>query len=96
MKKVAIDQHKRVITPLRLPPELRFLQGWNMFSSSWKLSHISKVFPIGSYVALNGVGICRVVSDPCMPRRHDYPQLVVETAGDRICVNVIEITRISN
>ena len=96
MKPAQADRRSRIITPLQLPPELRFLQRWNMYSSSWKLCHISKIFPIGTLVALNGVGICRIVSDPCIPRRQDYPQLIVESCGERICVDIIEITRISN
>jgi len=96
MKPAQVDRRSRIMTPLRLPPELRFLQRWNVFSSSWQLCHTSKIFPIDTFVALNGVGICRVVSDPCMLRRRGYPQLIVESSGERICVDVIEITRISN
>ena len=64
MKPAQVDRRSRIMTPLRLPPELRFLQRWNVFSSSWQLCHTSKIFPIDTFVALNGVGICRVVSDP--------------------------------
>jgi len=96
MKSAQADRCSRIMTPLRLPPELRFLQRWNMFSGSWQICHISKIFPINTLVALNGVGVCRVVSDPSMPRRRGYPQLTVESSGERIRVDVIEITRISN
>jgi hypothetical protein len=68
-----------------------------MFSGSWLLCHISKIFPIDTLVARNGVGVCRIVSDPAMPRRRVYPQLIVElSGGERIYVDGIEITRISN
>jgi len=56
MKPAQVVRRSRIMTPLRLPAELRFLQRWNMFSGSWQLCHISKIFPINTFVALNGVG----------------------------------------
>jgi hypothetical protein len=96
MKRAHIDIRKWKMGLLRLPPELSFLQRWNKLSGSCQLCHTSKIFPVDTLVALNGVGICRVVSEPYLRGHHRYPNIDVEAFGEKMRVNVVEITLISN
>jgi hypothetical protein len=97
MKHKSIETNKWKISPVRLPPELKFLQRWNRFVSSWELCHTGKIFPIDTYVTVNGcMGAYRVISNPYVLWRNGYPHLDVEAFGERIQVNVIELAPLSN
>jgi hypothetical protein len=97
MKREQVDQNNLEISPLRLPPELKFLLRWKRYISSWEICHAGKIFPVDTYVTVRGcMGIYRVISNPYVLWRNGLPHLDVEAFGERICVNIIEIAPISN
>jgi hypothetical protein len=97
MKRGQIDQLNWEMSPSKLPEKLKFSKHWNKFVGGWELCHAGKIFPVDSYVTVNGcMGIYRVISDPYTPWRGSLPHLDVDAFGEKVCVNIIEIAPISN